>query len=444
MRLLDPVTFGPRTAPNRVMFGPHVTNLGDDDRRLTERHVAYYAATRRRRVRHDRGRGCERARVGLAVRASAARRTVPRRLGVDRRRLPPARRTRHRRRSTTPVGRDRRRTTNARCGRRRACPRSTPARCRSGWRRATSTPSSTGSRTPPGWPPRPAATVSRSTPDSTASCASSCSGLTNQRDDEWGHDRTAVRATGDRGGPRRERPRPDRRAAAVVRRARAVGRHHARAGAGHRRRPRRIAASTTSSSCAARSTRPRRPDPTSTSRPASTSSCVGRSGPDGRVDVPVVLQGSVVDVGQAEWALGDDDERGRVRRGRDDARPDRRPGPGRRSSGADAADEIRPCTRCNQTCQVRDVRNPIVTCIGEPTSGRETEDPDWYAPATTPRSVVVIGGGPAGMETARVAAGEGTRSSSSSGRRGSVASPPSPARTLRSSSGSNARSGDAA
>ena len=43
MRLLDPVTFGPRTAPNRVVFGPHVTNLGDDDRRLTERHVAYYA-----------------------------------------------------------------------------------------------------------------------------------------------------------------------------------------------------------------------------------------------------------------------------------------------------------------------------------------------------------------------------------------------------------------
>ena len=37
MRLLDPLTFGRATAPNRVMFGPHVTNLGDDDRRLTER-----------------------------------------------------------------------------------------------------------------------------------------------------------------------------------------------------------------------------------------------------------------------------------------------------------------------------------------------------------------------------------------------------------------------
>ena len=44
-------------------------------------------------------------------------------------------------------------------------------------------------------------------------------------------------------------------------------------------------------------------------------------------------------------------------------------------------ERIRPCTRCNQTCQVRDVRNPLVTCVGEPTSGRETEDPDWTRPA---------------------------------------------------------------
>jgi 2,4-dienoyl-CoA reductase (NADPH2) len=53
---------------------------------------------------------------------------------------------------------------------------------------------------------------------------------------------------------------------------------------------------------------------------------------------------------------------------------------------------------------VRDVRNPIVTCIGEPTSGRETEDPDWYAAAARRRSATIIGGGPAGLEAARVAA----------------------------------------
>ena len=32
--LLTPVRLGPRTAANRVLFGPHVTNLGDDDRAL--------------------------------------------------------------------------------------------------------------------------------------------------------------------------------------------------------------------------------------------------------------------------------------------------------------------------------------------------------------------------------------------------------------------------
>jgi 2,4-dienoyl-CoA reductase-like NADH-dependent reductase (Old Yellow Enzyme family) len=42
VRLLEPLDLGPRTARNRVLFGPHVTNLGDDDRRLTARHTAYY------------------------------------------------------------------------------------------------------------------------------------------------------------------------------------------------------------------------------------------------------------------------------------------------------------------------------------------------------------------------------------------------------------------
>ncbi len=42
MQILTPLTLGPRTAPNRIMFGPHVTNLGGDDRSLTARHVAYY------------------------------------------------------------------------------------------------------------------------------------------------------------------------------------------------------------------------------------------------------------------------------------------------------------------------------------------------------------------------------------------------------------------
>ena len=73
------------------------------------------------------------------------------------------------------------------------------------------------------------------------------------------------------------------------------------------------------------------------------------------------------------------------------------------------ADRIRPCIRCNQTCQVRDARNPIVTCVGEPSSGRETEDPVWISPTRHPRDVLVVGGGAAGLEAARVAVARGHR-----------------------------------
>lgn len=82
-------------------------------------------------------------------------------------------------------------------------------------------------------------------------------------------------------------------------------------------------------------------------------------------------------------------------------------------------DRIRPCVLCNQQCQVRDVRNPIVSCIGEPRSGHETADrqpaavdpPEARSPSTgaaaPPRHLLVVGGGPAGLECARVARLEG-------------------------------------
>jgi 2,4-dienoyl-CoA reductase (NADPH2) len=126
------------------------------------------------------------------------------------------------------------------------------------------------------------------------------------------------------------------------------------------------------------------------------------------VDVPTILQGSVVDPHQAEWALGGYDDpalcagvemtRAQI------ADPDLVS-----KLARNEYDRVRPCTRCNQTCQVRDARNPIVTCIAEPTSGRETEDPDWYVPATHTRDVIVVGAGPAGLETARVATLRGHR-----------------------------------
>ena len=42
MRLLQPLALHAVSAPNRVMFGPHVTNLGDLQRGFTSRHTAYY------------------------------------------------------------------------------------------------------------------------------------------------------------------------------------------------------------------------------------------------------------------------------------------------------------------------------------------------------------------------------------------------------------------
>src|SRR3984957_2023221 len=41
--LVEPVTVGPRTAPSRVVFGPHETNLGRG-RSFSDHHVAYYEA----------------------------------------------------------------------------------------------------------------------------------------------------------------------------------------------------------------------------------------------------------------------------------------------------------------------------------------------------------------------------------------------------------------
>ena len=112
--------------------------------------------------------------------------------------------------------------------------------------------------------------------------------------------------------------------------------------------------------------------------------------------VAVILQGSVVDVGQAGWAVADGVCDGVEMTRAQIADPDLVA-----KLLAGRPERIRPCLRCNQTCQVRDARNPIVTCVGEPTSGRETEDPDWYRTSLRPREVLVLGAGPAGLETAR-------------------------------------------
>ncbi|MFF3216079.1 mycofactocin system FadH/OYE family oxidoreductase 1 [Streptomyces sp. NPDC002886] len=126
-----------------------------------------------------------------------------------------------------------------------------------------------------------------------------------------------------------------------------------------------------------------------------------RGAVDGRC--AVVLQGSVVDAEQAVRALSDgvadlvEMTRAQI------ADPELV-----RKLAAGHADRIRPCTLGNQRCQVRDNRNPVVSCIAEPRSGYETQDrPVEGADGGASRGgrpVLVAGGGPAGLEAARVLA----------------------------------------
>jgi 2,4-dienoyl-CoA reductase-like NADH-dependent reductase (Old Yellow Enzyme family)/thioredoxin reductase len=74
-------------------------------------------------------------------------------------------------------------------------------------------------------------------------------------------------------------------------------------------------------------------------------------------------------------------------------------------------DDIRRCMGCSEGCWMRvsQDRNPQgVSCTYNPTVGKETL-PGWLEliPAETRKKVVVIGGGPAGLETARVAKARG-------------------------------------
>ena len=118
----------------------------------------------------------------------------------------------------------------------------------------------------------------------------------------------------------------------------------------------------------------------------------------------VVLQGSVVDPSAAQWAL-DDGVSDLVEMTRAQIAD-----PGLVAGvRAGHPERIRPCILCNQACQVRDNRNPVVSCVGEPRSGHETDEPSIDGRDPAPRDALVVGGGVAGLECARVLAARGHR-----------------------------------
>jgi 2,4-dienoyl-CoA reductase (NADPH2) len=68
-------------------------------------------------------------------------------------------------------------------------------------------------------------------------------------------------------------------------------------------------------------------------------------------------------------------------------------------------EEIRPCIRCCQGCYDRIFQGEDVTCLMNPFAGRERE---WeITPASKKKNVMVIGGGPAGMQASIVLAHRG-------------------------------------
>ncbi|WP_447002607.1 mycofactocin system FadH/OYE family oxidoreductase 1 [Saccharothrix isguenensis] len=395
--MTDPVVLAGRTAPNRVLFGPHETNLGHR-RGLSDRHVAYY----RRRAAGG---------AGLLVTETAS---------VHSSDWPYER---------APLAAD--------CG---DGWRAVVSACRphgtlvlAGLGHAGSQGSSAFSQRALWAPSRVADVVSRELPvemessdisalvdgfASAAAVAVACdldgvevdagqhsllrqflSGLTNQRDDRYGQDRTAllaevlaaVRAEVGAGRVLGLRLSCDELApwAGITPEA-AVGLAAGVAEAVDYVVPVRGSAMNVSAT---------RPD-LHTGSGFNTALCRAvREAVSGRA--AVVLQGSVVDPGAAGAALADGTA-DLVEMTRAQIAEPRLVSLVR----AGTTERIRPCVLCNQFCRVRDSRNPIVSCVADPRSGHETEDEPVDDGSASPASdeVLVVGAGPAGLEAARVLA----------------------------------------
>ena len=75
---------------------------------------------------------------------------------------------------------------------------------------------------------------------------------------------------------------------------------------------------------------------------------------------------------------------------------------------ANRHDDIRGCISCNQMCWGRRSRDYWISCLINPSAGREFEwGGDRFEKTAQAKKVLVVGAGPAGMEAARVAAERG-------------------------------------
>ena len=69
------------------------------------------------------------------------------------------------------------------------------------------------------------------------------------------------------------------------------------------------------------------------------------------------------------------------------------------------AHDIRGCISCNQMCWGRRSRDYWISCLINPSAGREFEwGGDRFSPAETVKNVLIVGAGPAGLEAARASA----------------------------------------
>jgi 2,4-dienoyl-CoA reductase-like NADH-dependent reductase (Old Yellow Enzyme family)/thioredoxin reductase len=79
-----------------------------------------------------------------------------------------------------------------------------------------------------------------------------------------------------------------------------------------------------------------------------------------------------------------------------------------RKAAEDRPEDVRGCISCNQMCWGRRSRDYWISCLINPSAGREFEwNGDRFQKTDAAKRILVVGGGPAGLEAARVAAERG-------------------------------------